>query len=78
MIVVGGKHSSNTIELFNNISKICPVIHIENINDWKLEIDKIKFPLTKITKIGLTAGASTDKTELEILKKLIEDYFLAS
>lgn len=76
MIIVGGKHSSNTIELFNNISKERKAIHIENINDWKLEIDKIKFPLTKNTKIGLTAGASTDKSELKNLKKLIEDYFL--
>ncbi len=74
MIVVGGKHSSNTVELFNNLAKECTAIHIENIDDWLEEINKINFKLSKHCKIGLTAGASTDKAELETLKQLIENY----
>lgn len=74
MIVVGGKNSSNSIELFNNIRKIRPSIFIENINDWKSEFNKINFKINKETKIGITAGASTDRRELEELKIKIERF----
>lgn len=72
MIVVGGKNSSNTIELFNNIKNICSAIHIENINDYKKELELINFKISKNTKIGITAGASTDKNELLVLKENLE------
>ena len=72
MIVVGGKNSSNTIELFNNIKQICPAIHIENIYDYKQAINQSKLSLSKNIKIGITAGASTDKQELIVLKELLE------
>lgn len=71
MIVVGGKNSSNTIELFNNINPICTAIHIENINDYEKELCHINFKLSKNTVIGITAGASTDKYELEELKQIL-------
>jgi len=74
MIVVGGKNSSNTLELFNNVSKLTKSIHIENINDWKSEFDKLNYIITKNSTIGLTAGASTDKEELLELKSIIENY----
>ena len=75
MIIVGGKNSSNTIELYKNISNICQAIHIEDINGWLDELKSKNISLSNINNIGLTAGASTDKNELLNLKKLIENYF---
>lgn len=72
MIVVGGKNSSNSTELFNNMKSICPSIFIENINDYKTELDANNLTISKTTKVGITAGASTMKQELETLKNLIE------
>lgn len=76
MIVVGGKNSSNSKELFNNVSRLKPSIFIEDIYTYKNELDSLNISINSNTKIGITAGASTMKEELEILKALIEeDYF---
>ena len=72
MIVVGGKNSSNSLELFNNIKTIKPAVFIEDIRDWKTAFDQNNITLSKNIKIGLTAGASTMKSELEELKNIIE------
>ena len=72
MIVVGGKNSSNSIELYKNMSSICPSIFIENIFDYTLALKEAGLNISKSTKIGLTAGASTLKEELVELKDLIE------
>ncbi len=53
VIVIGGKHSSNTIKLYNVCSMYCKTYHIENYT----EIDGLDF--TDVKKIGITAGAST-------------------
>lgn len=53
MIVVGGKHSSNTKRLVEVCQKIVPTYHIETAQELK----KIWFKGVK--KVGLTAGAST-------------------
>ncbi len=76
MIVVGGKNSSNSLELFNNIKTLCPSIFIEDINTYKQALKEINFKLNKNTRVGITAGASTMKEELEILKKNIENDLL--
>jgi 4-hydroxy-3-methylbut-2-enyl diphosphate reductase IspH len=72
MIVVGGKNSSNSLELYKNMSTICPSIFIEDINDYKQALAEIGITLSKDLKIGITAGASTNKAELEELKQLIK------
>lgn len=72
MIVVGGKHSSNSIELYNNVSKICPSIFVEDISNYLLELAANNIAITPTTKVGLTAGASTMKEELFLLKEQIE------
>ena len=72
MIVVGGKNSSNSLELYKNMCSICPSIFIEDINDYKQAFAEIGITLSKNTKIGITAGASTQKAELEELKQLIK------
>ncbi len=75
MIVVGGKNSSNTKELFNNIKTICPTIMVEDIKDYKHELMLNNILINLNSKIGITAGASTMREELFKLKGLIEkDY----
>lgn len=73
MIVVGGKNSSNSLELFNNISSFTKAIFIEDINTWHDELIAHGYEFNKDTIIGLTAGASTLKEELISLKQLIEE-----
>lgn len=72
MIVVGGKNSSNSLELFNNVKKYTKAIFIEDISTWQNELRAQNIALDKSTKFGITAGASTLKEELISLKNLIE------
>ena len=53
MIVIGGKHSSNTQKLVNICSGIVPTFAIETKDE--LDINELK----KFNIIGVTAGAST-------------------
>lgn len=53
MIVIGGKHSSNTQKLVNICKDQVPTFAIETKDD--LDIDKIK----SFNTVGVTAGAST-------------------
>lgn len=53
MIVIGGKHSSNTQKLVNICSGIAPTFAIETKDE--LDINELK----KFNIIGVTAGAST-------------------
>jgi len=53
MLVVGGRHSSNTVKLFEVCSKYCKTYHIENSD----ELFTLHLPAAE--KIGITAGAST-------------------
>ena len=56
MIVIGGKHSSNTTKLFQISSKNCVnTLHIENASELPEEYINNK----NLKKIGITAGAST-------------------
>lgn len=71
MIVVGGKNSSNSLELFYNVNNHTPSIFIEDITTWKDELTKQKLIYNNKTKFGITAGASTLKEELTKLKQLI-------
>ena len=53
MLVVGGKHSSNTVKLYEVCSRYCQTYHIENSD----ELSSLKLPCAG--RIGITAGAST-------------------
>ncbi len=53
MLVVGGKHSSNTVKLYEVCSRYCKTYHIENSD----ELSSLMLPCAG--KIGITAGAST-------------------
>ncbi len=71
MIVVGGKNSSNTQELYNNLQKYTKVVFIEDVNEVFEALKLNNLPLSKNIKIGLTAGASTQKEELLMLKQML-------
>ncbi len=53
MLVVGGRHSSNTVKLYEVCSRYCKTYHIENSD----ELRSLNIPGAE--KIGITAGAST-------------------
>lgn len=68
MVIIGGKHSSNTIKLYDIAKKNCKnVFLVENKND--LEIEKIR----QWEDIGIMAGASTPEKSIkeivDILRK---------
>lgn len=69
MIVLGGKHSSNTIKLAEVSRQYCDnVFHIETIEELALQ------RLQSFYKIGLTAGASTPDWLIEEAVKVMENY----
>lgn len=53
MIVVGGRHSSNTVKLYEVCSRYCKTYHIENSD----ELHSLNLPDAE--RIGITTGAST-------------------
>lgn len=72
VIVVGGKNSSNTKELFNNISGKTKGFLVEGLEDVKDLVQQGE--LEHFEKIGLTGGASTVREELEEIKNYLETY----
>ncbi len=68
MIVAGGKHSSNTVKLYDVCSRNCRTWHIEDAAELRQHADEIlgavKAVLEEkgsghVLRIGITAGAST-------------------
>ena len=54
MLVIGGKHSSNTQKLYEICSKECPNTYfIQTLDDLNLEL------FQSFRSVGITAGAST-------------------
>lgn len=70
MLIVGGKHSSNTKELENVSKTHCKKTYLlQNKDDLK------DIKISSKDKIGIMAGASTPKIIVEeIINKLKEDY----
>ena len=66
MIVVGGKNSANTTRLYHLCKEICPhTYHIETVSELSVEM------FQNISKVGLTAGASTPVYLLEKVREYI-------
>ena len=68
MLVVGGRHSSNTVKLYDVCQRNCPVWLIESAEELEAYADEIRQTAAKaaekagadhILRIGITAGAST-------------------
>lgn len=73
MIVIGGKHSSNTIKLFTVCSQYCRTYHVEN-SDELYDLD-----LVGALNIGITAGASTPAYIIkEVIQKMAENQNVTS
>lgn len=69
MIVIGGKNSSNTKKLYETCLKYCKnVLLIEKADE--LDLDKIK----DAEKIGVMAGASTDKESIDEVMEVLNGY----
>lgn len=67
MIIIGGKHSSNTNKLYDISKKHCQnSILIETKEE--LDVDYIK----KYKKIGIMAGASTSKKSIESVVEILK------
>ena len=73
MLVVGGRHSSNTVKLFEVCSRYCKTYHIENSDELR------SLMLPSADKIGITAGASTPAHIIkEVQTKMAENEILAA
>lgn len=72
MIVVGGKHSSNSVELYNNVSRYVDSIFVETVEEC-MEIIKNRGLMDKLksSRIGITAGASTERSVLENIRDVL-------
>ena len=68
MIVIGGRHSSNTKKLYEISKKNCLNSHfVENINDLPLK------EIQKCNRIGIAAGASTPECTIkEVIARMSE------
>ena len=53
MIVIGGRHSSNTVKLYSICKRYCPTLHIETADELDCNY------VSRFRRIGVTAGAST-------------------
>ena len=70
MIVIGGRHSSNTTKLFDICSKECSMTYfIESLQDFTEKLD------SSVRCVGITAGASTPKTIIQEVLKYVRDEF---
>ncbi|MBO4899898.1 MAG: 4-hydroxy-3-methylbut-2-enyl diphosphate reductase [Lachnospiraceae bacterium] len=64
MIVIGGKHSSNTRKLYDICAARCEHTYfIETLDDLNLEVPK------SVRLVGITAGASTPQKLIEEVQK---------
>ena len=70
MIVIGGKHSSNTRKLYEICSSECAdTYYIQTLEDLRLEIPKTA------TLVGITAGASTPNKLIEEVQNYVRINF---
>ena len=70
MIVIGGRHSSNTRKLYEICSKECPNTYfIQTLDDLHLELPK------SVRLVGITAGASTPNNIIEEVQSYVRRNF---
>ncbi len=69
MIVIGGKHSSNTRKLYEICKQECENTYfIQTLDDLHLDIPK------SVRLVGITAGASTPKNIIEEVQNYVSSY----
>ena len=70
MIVIGGKHSSNTRKLYEICSEECAQTYfIQTLDDLHLELPK------SVRLVGITAGASTPNKLIEEVQNYVRINF---
>ena len=70
MIVIGGRHSSNTRKLYEICSKECAnTFYIQTLDDLHLELPK------SVRLVGITAGASTPNNIIEEVQNYVRINF---
>ena len=70
MIVIGGKHSSNTQKLFEICRKECEnTYYIQTLDDLNLQY------YNPLSCVGITAGASTPKKIIEEVQNNVRNEF---
>ena len=67
MVVVGGRHSSNTGKLFDICSGYCPTIWVETAAELRAE------EFAGVSTLGITAGASTPARIIKEVQKTMSD-----
>lgn len=67
MIIVGGKHSSNSNKLYEIAKKFCKNVFFVQTKD-ELELEKIKY----FKSLGIMAGASTSQKSVEEIVDIIK------
>ena len=72
MIVIGGRHSSNTVKLYDICSAYCKTYHIENAGELNtLDLSNAKAAAN--CRVGITAGASTPANIIEEVVSTMEE-----
>jgi len=66
IVVVGGKHSANTVRLVELARKLKPTFHVQTSS----QLDESQ--LRQFKSVGLTAGASTPDFIIEAMKESLE------
>ena len=70
MIIIGGKHSSNTRKLYEICSEKCPSTYfIQTLEDLHLELPE------DAATVGITAGASTPNNIIEEVQNYVRINF---
>lgn len=72
MVIIGGKNSHNTNELYKLCSKETKCVRISNLEELYNWLKKTN--INESTNIGITGGASTQEKEIQECKQLIEFY----
>lgn len=68
MIVIGGKHSSNTQKLYEICENVCPDTHfIQTLDDLDLK------QFQSFRSVGITAGASTPNTIIKEVQSYVRN-----
>lgn len=66
MVVVGGRDSSNTIQLVRVCQEICPTFHVETADELRPEW------FAGLSTVGVAAGASTRETDIQAVITFLE------
>lgn len=66
MVVIGGRDSSNTIQLVRVSGEVCPTYHVETVDEVRAEW------FDGLDTVGLAAGASTRELDIAAVSQLLE------